>query len=97
MIVCWLAAELKRMRAAGRLVGEVLTELTSRVVPGVTTVELDELAEERIRKRGRCRPSRAITGTRRRFRASINVEVIHGIPNGTRVHRSCCSCRRPPV
>ena len=52
MIVCRSAAELERMRAAGRLVGEVLTELTARVVPGVTTAELDELAEERIRQAG---------------------------------------------
>ncbi len=40
------------MREAGRLVGEVLTELTARVKPGVTTAELDELAEARIRKAG---------------------------------------------
>ena len=52
VIVCRSAAELERMRAAGRLVGEVLTELTGAVAPGVTTAELDELAEERIRAGG---------------------------------------------
>jgi len=50
VIVCRSAAELEKMRAAGRLVGEVLTALTPRVVPGVTTAELDEVAEKMIRK-----------------------------------------------
>ena len=52
MIICRSTAELEKMREAGRLVGEVLTELTARVAPGVTTAELDELAEERIRTAG---------------------------------------------
>ena len=48
MIVCRSASELERMREAGRLVGEVLTELTSLVAPGVTTADLDAAAEKRI-------------------------------------------------
>ena len=45
MIVCRSGTELDRMRTAGRLVGDVLTELASKVVPGVTTSDLDEIAE----------------------------------------------------
>ena len=68
VIVCRSAAELERMREAGRLVGEVLTELAAHVAPGVTTADLDALAEKRIRRRrARRRRSRGITGTRRRF------------------------------
>ncbi len=68
VIVCRSAAELERMRDAGRLVGEVLTELAARVAPGVTTADLDELAEKRIRAGGGDRRrSRGITATRRRF------------------------------
>ena len=52
MIVCRSAAELEKMRAAGRLVGEVLTELAATVAPGVTTADLDAVAEERIRDAG---------------------------------------------
>ena len=48
MIVCRSLAELERMRAAGRLVGDVLTELASRVVPGLTTADLDEVADKMI-------------------------------------------------
>ena len=45
MIICRTAAELEKMRAAGRLVGQVLTELSAKVAPGVTTADLDEIAE----------------------------------------------------
>jgi len=48
VIVCRSAAELERMHRAGHLVGEVLMALAARVAPGVTTAELDELAEKKI-------------------------------------------------
>jgi len=48
VIVCRSASELERMRDAGRLVAEVLTELAAHVAPGVTTADLDALAEKRI-------------------------------------------------
>ena len=73
------------MRAAGRLVGEVLRELTALVAPGVTTAELDEVAEERIRQAGAAPAFKGYHGYPATICASINEEVIHGIPNGTRV------------
>jgi len=73
------------MREAGRLVGEVLTELTARVKPGVTTAELDELAEARIRKAGATPAFKGYHGYPATICASINEEVIHGIPSGRRV------------
>jgi len=73
------------MREAGRLVGEVLTELTARVKPGVTTAELDELAEVRIRKAGATPAFKGYHGYPATICASINEEVIHGIPSGRRV------------
>jgi len=85
VIICRSAAELERMREAGRLVGEVLTELTARVKPGVTTAELDELAEARIRRAGATPAFKGYHGYPATICASINEEVIHGIPNGTRV------------
>ena len=85
MIVCRSAAELERMREAGRLVGEVLTELTARVKPGVTTAELDELAEARIRRAGATPAFKGYHGYPATICASINEEVIHGIPSGRRV------------
>jgi len=85
MIICRSAAELEKMREAGRLVGDVLTELTARVAPGVTTAELDEIAEQRIRKAGAVPAFKGYHGYPATICASINEEVIHGIPSGRRV------------
>ena len=85
MIVCRSAAELERMREAGRLVGEVLTELTAKVAPGVSTAELDELAEKRIKQAGATPAFKGYHGYPATICASINDEVIHGIPSGRRV------------
>ena len=85
MIICRSAAELERMRDAGRLVGEVLMELASTVAPGVSTAELDELAERRIAKAGATSAFKGYHGYPATICASINDEVIHGIPSGRRV------------
>jgi len=73
------------MREAGRLVGEVLTELASKVAPGISTAELDELAEKRIAKAGAVPAFKGYHGYPATICASINDEVIHGIPSGRRM------------
>jgi methionyl aminopeptidase len=73
------------MRAAGRLVGEVLTALAAKVVPGVTTAELDEVAERLITSAGAIPAFKGYHGYPASICASINDEVIHGIPSGRRV------------
>jgi methionyl aminopeptidase len=85
VIVCRSSAELERMREAGRLVGEVLAELTTKVTPGVTTAELDELAEKRIRQAGAIPAFKGYHGYPATICASVNDEVIHGIPSGRRI------------
>jgi methionyl aminopeptidase len=85
VIICRSTAELEKMREAGRLVGEVLTDLTARVAPGVTTAELDEIAEERIRQAGAIPAFKGYHGYPATICASINEEVIHGIPSGRRI------------
>jgi methionyl aminopeptidase len=85
VIVCRSAAELERMREAGRLVGEVLTELAAHVAPGVTTADLDELAEKRILRAGATPAFKGYHGYPATICASVNEEVIHGIPSGRRV------------
>jgi methionyl aminopeptidase len=85
VIMCRSAAELDKMRAAGRLVGEVLTELTAQVKPGVTTSALDEIAEELIRRAGAVPAFKGYHGYPATICASINEEVIHGIPSGRRI------------
>ena len=85
MIVCRSAAELEQMREAGRLVGEVLTELAAAVAPGVSTADLDALAEKRIRQAGATPAFKGYHGYPATICASVNDEVIHGIPSGRRV------------
>jgi methionyl aminopeptidase len=85
VIVCRSTAELERMREAGRLVGEVLTELTAHVAPGVTTADLDAMAEKRIAQAGATPAFKGYHGYPATICASINEEVIHGIPSGRRI------------
>jgi methionyl aminopeptidase len=73
------------MREAGRLVGEVLTELTGMVAPGVTTADLDAAAEKRILAAGAVPAFKGYHGYPATICASVNEEVIHGIPSGRRV------------
>ena len=79
-------AQIDLMRVAGRLVGETLELLRGAVRPGVTTLELDALAEANIRDhggipsfKGYSHPPFPAT-----ICASVNDEVVHGIP-GARV------------
>jgi methionyl aminopeptidase len=85
VIVCRSAAELAKMREAGRLVGEVLTLLSSAVAPGVTTADLDAMAEKTIRAAGAQPAFKGYHGYPATICASVNDEVIHGIPSGRRV------------
>ena len=85
MIVCRSTSELERMRDAGRLVGDVLRELAACVAPGVTTADLDALAEERIAAAGATAAFKGYHGYPATICASINEEVIHGIPSGRRI------------
>ncbi len=85
MIICRSADELERMREAGRLVGEVLAELAAMVAPGVTTADLDAVAEKRIARAGATPAFKGYHGYPATICASINEEVIHGIPSGRRL------------
>ena len=85
VIVCRSAAELERMREAGRLVGEVLTELSAMIAPGITTADLDRAAEQRIVAAGAVPAFKGYHGYPATICSSINEEVIHGIPSGRRM------------
>ena len=82
--------EIRKMRASGRLVAEVLAILREAVKPGVSTAELDTLAEREIRRRG-ASPSFKGYGGPPAFPASIcvavNEQVVHGIPSPRQILR----------
>ncbi len=79
--------EITLMRAAGRLVNEVLCELQGRVRPGVTTAELDARASELIAQAGATALFKGVQNPQARcpfpasICASVNAAVVHGIPN----------------
>lgn len=88
MIMLKSRSEIDRMRAASAVVAEVLTTLRDLVRPGVTTGELDAVAEEITRKR-RAKPAfKGYEVAGRLFPAcvciSVNDEVVHGIPSPER-------------
>ena len=82
--------EIKKMRDSGRLVAEVLAILREAVRPGVSTAELDTIAEREIRRRG-ATPSFKGYGGPPPFPASIcvaiNEQVVHGIPSPRQILR----------
>lgn len=72
--------EIELMRTAGRIVAETFERLNEVVKPGVTTKELDRLAEEFIRKSGALPAFKGYHGFPGSICASINQVVVHGIP-----------------
>ena len=80
MIICKSPAEMERMRAANVLVADVLVELRGLVRPGVTTAELDAVAEDRVRRAGAVPAFKGYHGYPATLCTSVNEEVIHGIP-----------------
>ena len=82
------AREVKIMRQASKIVATVLREVMGMVEPGQTTGDLDEFAERRIREMGATPSFKGYHGFPASICASINNEVVHGIPNAKRViHR----------
>lgn len=80
MIVLKSVQETAYMRQAGRIVALTLQELGKRVRPGVTTAELDQFAEDFIRRAGGVPAFLDYQGFPASICASVNNEVVHGIP-----------------
>src|SRR5678810_255239 len=81
MIIGKSKKELEKMRAAGRLVGQVLAHLRTLVKPGVTTIEIDETAEKIIRDAGALPTFKGYNGFPYSICASVNEQVVHGFPS----------------
>jgi methionyl aminopeptidase len=75
------SGELAKMREAGRIVGEILAEMATRIRPGVQGVELDAWAEAHIRGRGAKPSFKGYHGFPASLCISLNEEVVHGIPS----------------
>ncbi len=82
------AREVKIMRRSSQIVANVLKEINEMVEPGMTTGGLDEYAERRIREMGAVPSFKGYHGFPASICASINNEVVHGIPNKKKVIKS---------
>lgn len=74
--------QLLLMREAGLLVGRTLEMLRGAVAPGMSTLDLDRLAEDFIRSHGGIPNFQLVPGYSHTLCTSVNEEVVHGIPGG---------------
>jgi methionyl aminopeptidase len=84
MIIIKSKQEIELMREAGKIVADTHEVLRQAVAPGITTMELDKIAEENIKKYNATPSFKGYGGFSGSICASINEEVVHGIP-GNRV------------
>ena len=80
MIILKNENEIDLMRKAGKILGETLNLLKEKVRPGITTTELDRLAEEFITKHGATPSFKGLYGFPASLCISVNNQVIHGFP-----------------
>lgn len=80
MIILKTDEHIEKMHKAGKLLAEVHRELRSRVVPGVTTLELDKFVDDYLTERGAYPEQKGYQGFPYAICASINDEVCHGFP-----------------
>ncbi|MEG1433658.1 MULTISPECIES: type I methionyl aminopeptidase [Eubacterium] len=77
--------DIEYMRMAGRLVAECHELLAEAIKPGITTLELDKMAEDYFKKNGAVPTFLGYQGFPNSICASINNEVVHGIPDHRRL------------
>src|SRR3984885_618721 len=81
-------AQIARMYEAGQVVARTLAALADAVRPGVTTAELDAIAEREIRAAGAVPSFLGYSGYPASICASVNEQVVHGIPSEGHVLRA---------
>jgi methionyl aminopeptidase len=71
----------QKMSTAGKLLSEVLDAIESKVVAGVTTLEIDTEIEALLRQRGLVSKTKGYKGYQHSCCVSVNDEVVHGVPS----------------
>jgi len=85
MVIRKSRSEIEKMRRSGLIVAGTLSKLRQMVAPGITTRELDVVAESTIRAAGAIPTFKGYRGFPASICASINDEVVHGIPSDRRL------------
>ena len=81
MIVCRSRSEIDKLRRVNQLVARILAELRQMAAPGVTTQQMDALAEARVREAGAEPAFKGYHGYPSTLCLSVNEAVVHGIPS----------------
>jgi methionyl aminopeptidase len=82
VITCRSQSEIEKLRRVNQLVARILAELREMAAPGVTTLDIDARAELRLREAGAQAAFKGYHGYPNTICASINEQVVHGIPSG---------------
>ncbi len=77
--------DIRKMRVAGLLTAKALKAVRDAVKPGVTTLELDQIAEQTIRDGGGIPNFQLVPGYHHTICASINSAVVHGVPSNRKL------------
>jgi methionyl aminopeptidase len=85
MIICKSVAEIEKLRRSGRIVRQVLAEIREQVRPGITTLDLERFVVKRLKELGTRPAFKGYRGYPCCLCASVNEEVIHGIPTESRI------------
>ena len=83
-VVCKSGAELEKMRRSGQIVRQVLEATRAIVAPGVSTMDLERVAEKKILESGAVSAFKGYHDYPRVLCTSINNEIVHGIPSEKR-------------
>ncbi|GAA3657022.1 type I methionyl aminopeptidase [Asaccharospora irregularis] len=85
MIILKSKKEIEIMREAGKIVAETHEILKEAITPGISTLELDKIAEENIRKYDAVPSFKGYGGFPASICASVNEQVVHGIPSKNQI------------
>jgi methionyl aminopeptidase len=85
MIICKSPAEIEKLRRSGRMVREILEEMRGRIQPGTSTLDLEKYAERRLAQPGARPAFKGYRGYPCCLCASVNEEIVHGIPSHRRL------------
>lgn len=85
MIICKSPQEIEKLRRSGRMVRQVLGEIREQVRPGITTMALEQFVDKRLKALGARPAFKGYRGYPCCLCASVNDEVIHGIPSDRHV------------
>lgn len=86
--MCKSPAELEKMRRSGRVLRQVLDLVRAAIAPGVTTMDLERVAEDKIRELGAKPAFKGYHEYPCVLCTSVNSEIVHGIPSEKRVLRA---------